>query len=226
MKLVNKLVIGAAAFGAFSAGSANAAVALVASGDYFAFPTVEYLGGAAQSFAGGQITWSTTNASNQGGSAFGYTQGYNFADNGNSSGVPLAGLNSSSDTYQTIDSMTFSFANPVSSAGAVWNWVKNAAPVSLYAYDSSNALIGSYTFSANGLNFGSPDVFVGFTFSSPMIAKLVATDGYIAAIGGLSVSGLAPVPEPAAWGLMIGGFALTGVALRRARRGKMSAKFA
>lgn len=226
MKLINKLMVSAAALGMFAAGSANAAVAFVASGDYFAFPAIEYQGDVAQSFAGGQITWSTTNATNQGGSVFGYTQGYSFSSNGSSSGVPLTGLNDSSDVYQTVDSMTFSFATPVSSAGAVWNWVQNAAPVSLYAYNSSDALIGSYTFSANDLNFGAPDTFVGFTFSAPMIAKIVATDGYIAAIGGLSVTGLAAVPEPATWGLMIGGFGVAGVALRRARRNTMTAKLA
>ena len=195
--------------------AADAGVITAPVGTYFAFPADEYVGTGPQSFSG--ITWSSTNAATEGGAVFGYDMGYGFGTNGLTYDA-VVGLNDNSEYDLVVDSLTFAFASPVSAIGAVLNWRPNAAPVtSISVYDSTNALIESYTLSSGDSNLSNtPDSFFGFQETTPTIASFVLTDGDIAAIGGLSVA----VPEPATWALMVAGFGLVGLGLRQGKRRK------
>jgi hypothetical protein len=160
------------------------------------------------------VAWSSTNAGYQGGSVYGFSHGYSFGANGYSSDV-VAGLNDSSDYFGVADSMTFSFSHPVSSVGAVLNWVPNGAPVTIAVYDAAHTLLDSLTLSEGERNLFTPDSYYGFREKAPDIASFVLTDGYIAAIGGVYVS---PAPEPSAWAMMLAGFGALGAVIRGARR--------
>lgn len=84
------------------------------------------------------------------------------------------------------------------------------------------------TLSMNGMNIAgsvlAPNAFVnlqGGSIAGSVIAGSFRSDG--TTIGGNAFEGFdpqptAPVPEPATWALMIGGFALVGLVLRRRRR--------
>ena len=97
---------------------------LYVDGSAVVIPAVNYIGGGPQTFGPG-ITWSSTNVFNQGGSVFGLTGVYSFAANGNWDGGlgPMIGLNDSFDFYGVSDTMTFSFASPVTSFSAFFNYV-------------------------------------------------------------------------------------------------------
>ncbi len=122
----------------FTSGSANigsftmtdnyiALTELYVDGTAVVIPAVNYFGGGPQTFSG--ITWSSTNMSNQGGSAFGYTGGYGFGANGSWDGAlgPMIGLNDNFDFYSVRDTMTFAFASPVTSISAFFNYVPGSA---------------------------------------------------------------------------------------------------
>jgi hypothetical protein len=69
----------------------------------------------------------------------------------------------------------------------------------------------------NGTTSGHVDIYVDpvFSFATPMEGySLAFSNGIGNALPDESVGG---VPEPASWALMIGGFGLAGVALRRRR---------
>jgi hypothetical protein len=102
---------------------------LVVDGSPVAIPAVNYFGAGPQTIVGG-ITWSSTNASNQGGSAFGYTGGYGFGSNGGWDGSlgPMIGLNDSFDYYGVRDTMTISFASPITSFSGFFNYVPSSTP--------------------------------------------------------------------------------------------------
>jgi hypothetical protein len=185
------------------------------------FGASNYFGGGAITVAPG-VTWSSTNASNQGGSVFGYDGSYGFGGNGSSDGVSLVGLNDSSDAYGVADFMTFSFDKPVASVGAVLNWVGSNAPVTIAAYSASGSLLDMLTLSSGGANLQTPDAFYGFQEKTNDIASFVLTDGYVAAIGAINVGSVSAVPEPATWAVMLAGFGGVGAALRQARRRTMS----
>ena len=97
---------------------------LFVDGNPVAIPAVNYFGGGPQTFGPG-ITWSSTNVFNQGGSVFGLTGVYSFAANGKWDGGlgPMIGLNDSFDIWGVSDTMTFSFASPVTSFSAFFNYV-------------------------------------------------------------------------------------------------------
>jgi PEP-CTERM motif len=76
-------------------------------------------------------------------------------------------------------------------------------------------LLDTLTLSSGGSNDVTPNSFYGFQESSKDIAYLTLTDGYVAAIGGLSI---ATVPEPSTWAMMLLGFAGLGFAGYRASR--------
>jgi len=215
MKFRNALISGAAIAAAMlGASMAQAAVWNGAGGSSWTPPSSNYFGPGPQTSGG--VTWSSTNASNQGGSVYGYTGGYGFPPNGSWSGVPMEGLNDSTDAYGVTDSMTFSFAHPVSAFGGEINWVPTNAPVTISAYDSANTLLDTLTLAAGGANLQSPDAFYGFIEGSPDIAKFVLTDGYVG-IRNVEAIGLA-VPEPSTWGMMLLGFLGLGAVVRAHRR--------
>ncbi len=198
------------------AGAASSAVITAPVGAYYAFPVVNYFGPGPITVAPG-IVWSSTNATNQGGSVYGYDGGYGFNDNGFDSST-LTGLNDNSDNFGVVDSMTFSFSTPVSAVGGVLNWAAETsylAPSSISVYDASNNLIESLTLYAGGVDLVTPDSFYGFQESSATISKFVLTDGYVAVIGGLSATS---VPEPATWAMMLVGLGGIGVTMRSRRK--------
>lgn len=213
---LKSLFLGAAC-AAICAGSANASVITSAQAAYIPFANLNAFTSGPVTVAPG-ITWTSTNVSNQGGSVYGYSNGYGFGSNGLDF-QNLVGLNDSFDFYGVSDSMTFAFANPVSSIGAFINWyAPTQATTSIAVYDSSMTLIESLNVAAGGVNLVTPNSFYGFSSPTANISYFVLTDGYIAALSGLNgggINGTPAVPEPAAWAMMIGGFALAGATIRR-----------
>lgn len=202
-----------------------AAVITTPVGDFLPFYGVNYSGVGPQTVTDG-VTWT----SDWMGSVYGWDQGYGFVDNGFSEGVPLAGLNSNSDRLGFVTTMSFVFDTPVSAVGAVLNWIPSEAPVTISSYDAAGHLLDSLTVSAGGGNLVPFNVFYGFQETSAVISRFSLSDGYIAAIGGLTVDPPQPppppppppptaVPEPEAWMLAIAGYGLAGLGLRRYRRG-------
>jgi PEP-CTERM motif len=218
MMNLKSLLLGAAATALVVAGSAHAALITSSAGlTLTAFPLDNYFGAGPITF--GAITWSSTNASNQDGSVFGYNGGYGFGSNGFSSSV-LTGVNDNFGFYGVSDTMTFAFSSPVQAVGAVLNWYPDAGDTAyISAYDASNNLLDTYTVLSTGTNVGTPNSFYGFWESTADIAKFTMTDGYIAAIGGIYSSA---VPEPSTWAMMGLGFAGLAFAGYRSRRTAIS----
>jgi hypothetical protein len=210
-------LIGVALAGLSVGGAAEAAVITSPVGTYYAFSVQNYFGAGPISENG--WTWTSTNATYQGGSVYGYNGGYGFLGNGFSSQT-LTGLNDSTDAYGVTDTMTFDLATPTSAIGGVLNWVPSNAPVTIAAYDSSFNLLDTLTLSSGGANLVTPNSFYGFQESSKDIKYFTLTDGYVAVIGGLNI---ATVPEPSTWAMMALGFAGLGFAgYRRGRRASVA----
>lgn len=189
------------------------------SGTVVPMPAIDYIGPGPQVFGGG-ITWSSTNAINQGGSAFGYTGGYGFGGNGYWDGSlgPMAGLNDSFAAYGVTDTMTFAFPAPVAGVGGFLNYVPyGSTPTTIAVYDSAHTLIESFNLTfltGGGYNTGA---FYGFLEASPIISYFTLTDNYVG-ITNLTVQGsVSAVPEPNSL-LLLGSGALVLIgALRRKR---------
>lgn len=195
-------------------GTANAALITSPGAPYIPFAQLEAYPATFENVAPG-VTWTSTNASTQGGSVYGYTGGYGFAANGYDT-ENLVGLNDSSDVYGVVDSMTFHFATPVSSVGGYLNWVPSLAPVTIAVYDASDNLLDSLVVSAGGINLVTPNSFYGFTEATADISSFTLTDGYIAVLSGLNGQEITgSVPEPATWAMMLVGMGAIGFAMRR-----------
>jgi hypothetical protein len=195
--------------------SAGIVTSAPAGSTFVAFPVMNYFGPGPQTFGPG-ITWSSTNAANQGGSVFGYNAGYGFGSNG-SSFADLTGVNDNFAFYGVSDTMTFSFASPVSQVGAIINWYPDAGDtVHIDWYDTSNNLLADLVLNNAGGNVVAPNSYYGFLSSSANIGSFTLTDGYVAAIGGLSLNG--GVPEPATWAMMLIGLGGLGAMMRSRRR--------
>lgn len=164
------------------------------------------------------VVWTSTNAVLGGGSVYGWIFGYSFGTNGFWAGTPMEGLNDSSDEYGVADSMTFTFAGPITAFGGEINWVSNNDPVTIAAYDSSGNLLDSLTLSSGEANLQTPDAFYGFIDSSADIKSFVLTDGYIGIENIESIGLSGGVPEPAAWAMMLLGFGAVGAAMRFSRQ--------
>jgi hypothetical protein len=182
-------------------------------GTVIAIPGTDYFGSGPQTFGPG-ITWSSTNASNQSGSVFGYTGGYGFSGNGYWDGNlgPMAGLNDSFDIYGVTDTMTFAFSSPISAVGGFLNYVPGTTSPTISVYDAQMNLIESTTlaFLTDGsVNSG---FFYGFQEDSDRISYFTLTNNYIG-LANLTVSGNNPVPEPSTLLLLSAG--ILGVGLLR-----------
>ncbi len=194
-------------------------VTSIPGGTVYPLPSVNYFGASPQTVAAG-ITWSSTNAGNQGGSVFGYTGGYGFGGNGTWSGAlgPMAGLNDSFDAYGVTHSMTFAFDSPVFGVGGFLNYVPGGTLPTISAWDSSNHLIESaiLSFSTGGGN--DLGQFFGFWESTANISYFTLADSYIGLVN-LTVAGEpgGAVPEPSYFGAL--GLAFAGL-LAYARRPK------
>jgi hypothetical protein len=184
-------------------------------GSAHSIPALNYQGVGPQHTLG--VTWTSTNATVQGGAAYGWTEGYYFQSGEYWSGIPMEGVNDSSDIYGVVDSMTFTFTKPITAFGGEMDWFPNAKPVTIATYDSSGNLLDSLTLSSGDVNLETPDAFYGFIESSADIKSFVMTDGFIG-IENIEAIGLPTVvPEPTTWTLMLLGFGAAGAALRSMR---------
>ena len=210
-----KTVLAAGIAVAIAGGSVADAATLLTSSAGFAGQTLNLYGhtgpyeftGGPVTLAGGIIYTSTAE-----GSVIG-TGGYGLSDNGYAVATPIVGTNSETDT------VTFTFATPVSAFGGRFNYaVSNGAAFGLNpviaAYDASNTLIASYDLLSLA-TISTPDAIDAFAFrgidgGGTGIASFTLTGTYLVIAGG--------VPEPMSWVLMLGGFAAVGTAARRRER--------
>jgi hypothetical protein len=178
-------------------------------------PAIDAFGPGPQVF-GPSITWSSTNASTQGGSVFGFTRSYGFITNGTWNGAlgPMTGLNDSQEFYGVTDTMTFAFNSSIAGVGGFVNYVPGSSnPTVIAIYDSRFTLLESYdlTFLTSGaVNTGQ---FLGFLRNSSEIKYFTLTDNFNG-ITSLTVQSAA-IPEPGT--LILLGAGLAGLATRRHR---------
>lgn len=191
-------------------------VTAIPGGTVYTFAGINTFGPGPETVAPG-ITWSSTNAANQGGSIYGYTNAYGFLDNGYWDGGlgPMVGLNDSFAYYGVSDTMTFSFATPVAAVGGFLNYVPGGpTQTTIAVYNSSNVLIESdnLTFTTGGGD--DTGLFLGFQESSNDISSFTLTDNYIGIVG-LTTSSIV-TPEPGVYAVLsIAVLGLVFVARRR-----------
>ncbi len=191
---------------------AGATVVIGQVGSNLPMPPANYFGAGPQTY--GNYTWSSTNASTQGGSVYGYTGGYGYLANGIWDGAlgPMAGVNDSFDVYGVTDTMTFAFASPVSWVGGFFNYVPGGStPTTLAVYDTSSNLIESYNLTfltGGGTNSGE---WIRFVETTP-IGSFSMTGNYV------GVTGQSVTPEPGTLALLGSGIVgLAGFARRKFR---------
>lgn len=190
---------------AMSAAALTAHAAVVTTlpgGTPLAIPAAEQLGDAGPETVAPGVTFTSTN-----GSAYGYTGGYSFVSNGNWSGTPMLGLDS------TNGYMTLSFANAISGILGELNWAPGFGPAATVAiYDASNNLLESLSLSTASANLVNPG-FYGFSRASNDIASIRFSNQYIGVRDISTTQAASDVPEPASLALVALG--LTGFAFAR-----------
>lgn len=116
--------------------------------DTIQIPSLGYFGAGPQSYTGtdaaSTYTWSSTNATYQGGSVFGYSGYYGYLGNGSWDGAlgPMIGVNDAYNVYGVTDTMTVTFTGaPVYEAGDFFNYVPDGdTPTTLNVYGASGLL--------------------------------------------------------------------------------------
>ncbi|MGH9607844.1 MAG: hypothetical protein ACRD3N_19320 [Terracidiphilus sp.] len=177
------------------------------------FPAINYQGAGPQT-VNSLITWSSTNATNQGGSLYGWTDGYGFGSNGfwDSSVGPMIGVNDSYDAYGVTDTMTLAFSSPVAYVGGFFNYFPgDSTPTTIDLYNAAMDLIASYnvTFLTNGAT--DTGQWLGWFESTADISYLTMTDNYIGATD-LSYSAT-PLTVPEGSGFSMLGACLLAIGL-------------
>jgi hypothetical protein len=223
-KLQLALVLAAILAGSPTRSALAAVVTSIPGGTVVPMPAVNYFGPGPETFGPG-ITWSSTNASIQGGSVFGFTDGYGFSSNGSWDSFigPMAGVNDSTDAYGVTDTMTFAFSSPLSAVGGFLNYVPfSSNPTTIAVYDSSHTLIESTTLTF--LTGGGTDTgqFLGFQESTANISYFTLTDNYVGIVN-LTILG-SSVPEPGSVTLLgLGLASVGGIGWLKKRRRKVAA---
>ena len=161
-------------------------------------PNINYFGAGPQTFGPG-IVWSSTNAVNQGGSVFGYNNGYGFVANGFwDSAFIMAGVNDAFANYGVVDTMTFAFPTTVSAVGGFLNYAPGYGTPTIAVYGASNNLIESYVLNFSTGGGTDSGFFYGFQETTP-IKYFTLSDAYI----GITNLTTSSVPEPSSL-LMLG----------------------
>ena len=206
---------------ALMAGQAGASVVFSwTGGTVEVMPAINYFGPGPQVFGVDNVTWSSTNAVNQGGSVFGYNGGYGYLNNGFWDGSlgTMAGVNDSKDVYGVTDTMTFAFSSPVMSVGGFLNYVPESAnPTTIAVYDSANNLIESYDLTWDFNNSGCTNcgMWVGFQENTADIAYFTLSDNYVG-ITDLTINfNTTTTPEPSSLLMLSAGLAGVAGVIRR-----------
>ncbi|SEF59753.1 PEP-CTERM protein-sorting domain-containing protein/MYXO-CTERM domain-containing protein [Bryocella elongata] len=213
MKSFRLAGVGAACFCLmFGSAAARASeVTSISNGTVYTIPSVNQQGAGPETVATG-ITWTSTNS----GAVFGYSDTYGFNDNGIWNGLSMAGVNSSSD------SMTFTFSDSVSAAGAFINYSPSWGNPTIAVYDTNGNLIESEILDfavADGPDAINEGYFYGFQESTADIGSFTITGAY-AGVSEITLSGsVAATPEPGALVLLgTGLLGMGGVFSRRRSR--------
>lgn len=215
-KFLALLVLLCAALVALEAGAS--VVTSIPGGTVIPMPAINYHGKGPQTFGtANPVTWTSTNAVHSGGSVFGWTGTYGFGGNGLWTGAlgPMAGLNDATDFFLSTDTMTFTFANPVSAVGGFLNYLAGlSTSTTIAVWDVHGNLIESsnLTFlTGGGTDTGA---FYGFQENGAIIKSFTLTDNYV----GIVNLTTATVPEPGTL-LLIGSGLLGALAYGRRRFG-------
>lgn len=201
-----------------SAGQAAASVVFSLSpGGFIQMPSINYFGPGPQAFS--DYTWTSTNATFQAGSVFGYTGGYGYLSNGFWDGTlgPMAGVNDSFDVYGVQDTMTFAFTAPRSEVGGFLNYVPGGTtPTTIAIYDAAYNLLESYNLTFLTSNQTNQGQTIGFLRNTADISFFTLTGNYIGIAGVQGNNVITPTPEPSSLALM--GSALAAVAFGMRKR--------